>query len=117
MGLTTLTSKIISLCTKNEKDCVTKLKESSLNPLMHLKGNRDNSSSSDSDSDSDSDGVSAFQSKRGSKMGQHQRDSDLRVSSNIGMGNLRKSAMNGMNPLTISMNLTEGPSNGACNGN
>ena len=60
MGLTNLTQKIISLCTKNEKDCVNKLKESSLNPLMHLKGGKDGSSSSDSANDSDSDGVSAM---------------------------------------------------------
>jgi len=56
MGLAGLTQKIIALCSKNEKECVQKLKESSLNPLMHLgNGNHSSSDSSDQDDKWDSD--------------------------------------------------------------
>lgn len=42
--------KIMSVCKKNEKECMQKLKESSANPLIHLKNHNDDSSSSRSSS-------------------------------------------------------------------
>ena len=55
-GLAGLSQKITAICSKNEKECVQKLKESSLNPLMHLKGNDSSSSASDrSEEGEDSD--------------------------------------------------------------
>lgn len=52
-GLGSYISKILSFCQKNEKECMQKLKESSANPLIHLKNRNGDSSSSGSSSSDD----------------------------------------------------------------
>ena len=49
-GLGSSISKVLSICLKNEKECMQKLKESSANPLIHLKNRHGDSSSSRSSS-------------------------------------------------------------------
>jgi hypothetical protein len=91
MTINNLTQKVLQCCNKNQKETVAKLKESSNNPLMHIRNN--NTSSSENDDSNSSDAASDLRNDHGIL------DSGSKVSKSIAFGPLT----------TISAEMMQGP--------
>jgi len=82
MTINNLTQKVLSCCSKNEKETVAKLKESTNNPLMHIRNNNTSSSDENDDSNSSSAGEDLRNDNQGIL------DSGSKVSKSIAFGPL-----------------------------